>query len=108
MENEIEDEDLDVQTSRNRGTKDVTEIYYLVLALSFNEITTNNESLSTDQQQELIVLYCERWIGLLKSEFGIIYRQNMKKTGITEELLRLQAKQDSPKNMHRKAKELVS
>ena len=111
MDNEDEDDDLDVeqQASRNnRGTKDVTEIYYFVLALSLNEITTNNESLSTEQQHELIVLNCDRWIGLLKSEFGVIYRHHMQKNGITEEHVRSQAKQDNPKNMHRKAKEVVS
>ena len=111
MDNENEDDDLDVeqQASRNnRGTKDVTELYYFVLALSLNEITTSNESLSTEQQHELIVFYCDRWIGLLKSEFETIYRHHMKKNGITEEHLRSQAKQDNPKNMHRKAKEVVS
>lgn len=111
MDNEVEEDDLDVeqQTSRNnRGTKDVTELYYFVLALSLNEITTNNEALSTEQQHELIVLYCDRWIGLLKSEFGIIYRNHMKKNVITEDHLRTQAKQDSPRNMYRKAKEVVS
>ena len=88
MDNEVEDEDLDVeqQASRNnRGTKEITELYYFVLALSLNEITTNNESLSTEQQQELVVLYCDRWIGLLKSEFGTVYRRHMSKLGITEE-----------------------
>lgn len=111
MDNEVEDEDLDVeqQASRNnRGTKEITELYYFVLALSLNEVTTNNESLSTEQQQELVVLYCDRWIGLLKSEFGTVYRRHMSKLGITEEQMRSQAKQDNPKNMHRKAKEVVS
>ena len=53
MDNEVEDEDLDVeqQASRNnRGVKENTELYYFVLALFLNEITTNYESLSTKQR----------------------------------------------------------
>ena len=111
MDEEVEDDDLDVeqQSSRNnRGSKEVTELYYFVLALSLNEMSTNNESLSTEQQQELTVLNCDRWIGLLRSEFGNVYRMYVKKGGITEESIRAQAKQDTPKNMLRKAKEVAS
>ena len=111
MDEEVEDDDLDVerQSSRNnRGSKDVTELYYFVLALSLNEMSTNNESLSTEQQQELTVLNCDRWIDLLRSEFGNVYRTYVKKGGITEESIRAQAKQDTPENMLRKAKEVAS
>ena len=68
-----EDDDLEVGTAvsrNNRGTKGVTELYYFVLALSLNEITVNNESISMEQQYELMTLNTDRWIGLLKAEFG--------------------------------------
>jgi hypothetical protein len=105
-----EDEDVggvgQLVPRNNRGTKGVTELYYFVLALSLNEITVNNESLSSDQQFELMKLNCDRWIGLLKTEFGHIYRKFMGEGKVTEEQLRTQAQSDTPKNMHRKAKEV--
>ena len=105
-----EDDDLEVGQTvprNNRGTKGVTELYYFVLALSLNEITVNNESMSMEQQYEMMTLNCDRWIGLLKSEFGQIHRQFMSKGLVTEEQLRSQARSDTPKNMHRKAKEVA-
>lgn len=99
-----EDDDVEVGQSvsrHNRGTKGVTELYYFVLALSLNVITVNNESISSEQQFELITLNCDRWIGLLKTEFGQIYRKFMGEGKVTEELLRTQAQSDTPKNIHR-------
>jgi hypothetical protein len=62
-----EDDDVGVSQSvsrNNRGTKGVTEFYYFVLALSLNEITVNNESISSEQQYELMTQNCDRWIEL--------------------------------------------
>lgn len=106
-----EDDEVEVGQSapsvrNNRGTKGVTELYYFVLALSLNEITVNNESISSEQQFELMTLNCDRWIGLLKTEFGHIYRKFMGEGKVSEEQLRAQAQSDTPKNMHRKAKEV--
>jgi hypothetical protein len=104
-----EDDDVGVGQSvsrNNRGTKGVTELFYFVLALSLNEITVNNESISSEQQFELMTQNCDRWIGLLKTEFGQIYRKFMGEGKVTEEQLRTQTQSDTPKNMHRKAKEV--
>lgn len=104
-----DDDDVDVGqvvARNNRGTKGVTELYYFVLSLSLNEITVNNESITTEQQYELMALNCDRWIGLLKSEFGNIYRKYMGDGKVTEDQLRAQARSDTAKNMHRKAKEV--
>jgi hypothetical protein len=110
MSDTDEDDDGEVgqAVSRNNWeSKGVTELYYFVLALSLNELTAKNESMSSEQQFEMMALYCDRWIGLFKSEFGQIHRRFMSKGLVTEEQVRAQARSDKLKNMHRKAKEVA-
>jgi hypothetical protein len=83
IDEDDDDGEVGLAVSRNnRGSKGVTELHYFVLALSLSELPVNNKSMSPEQQFEMMALNCDRWIGLLKSEFGQIHRQFMSKGSV--------------------------
>ena len=49
---EVSDEDEDGGgSSKNRASKEVTELYYFVLAFSLNNVSTKCEGLSKEEQE---------------------------------------------------------
>ena len=106
---EVSDEDEDGGgSSKNRASKEVTELYYFVLALSLNNVSTKCEGLRKEEQESKMIEFSKEWVDLIRTDFGMISRKYMGKGGVIEDQLTAQITKDTGKRMLHKAKLLVS
>jgi hypothetical protein len=94
--------------SKNRVSKEITELYYFILVLALNQVTTKYDGLRAEEQAAKMVKLSLEWTDLLRSDFGMITKKLMGKGGVTEEQLRATINKDTGKNMLKKAKVVVS
>jgi hypothetical protein len=88
---------------KSRATKGVTEAYYFILSLAWNDIVTNGGKLSVRQQEESIKLKSCQWADTLHSEFPHVPL----KPEVTSSILNIEINMDSGNGMIRKAKEMI-
>lgn len=94
--------------SKNRTSKEITELYYFVLVLALNQVTTKYDGLRAKEKAAKMVELSLEWTDLIRSDFGMISKKLMGKGGVTEEQLRATINKDTGKNMLKKAKLVVS
>jgi phosphoribosyl-ATP pyrophosphohydrolase len=101
------DEEVD-GNSKNRVSKEITELYYFVLVLALNQVTTKYDGLRAEEQAAKMVKLSLEWVDLLRTDFGMITKKLMGKGGVTEDQIRATINKDTGKNMLKKAKIVVS
>jgi hypothetical protein len=93
----------DAHFRKSRSTKGVTEAYYFILSLAWNDIVTNGGKLSVRQQEESIKIKCRQWADALHREFPHVPL----KPEVTSSILNIEISMDSGNGMIRKAKEMI-
>ena len=93
----------DAHFRKSRSTKGVTEAYYFILSLAWNDIVTNGGKLTVRQQEESIKIKCRQWADALHREFP----QVPLKPEVTSSILNIEISMDSGNGMIRKAKEMI-
>lgn len=88
---------------KSRATKGVTEAYYFILSLAWNDIVTNGGKLNVKQQEESMKLKSCEWAESLHREFPHVPL----KPEVTSSILNIEINMDSGNGMIRKAKEMV-
>lgn len=88
---------------KSRATKGVTEAYYFILSLAWNDIVINGGKLSVKQQEESIKLKSSQWAEALHREFPHVPL----KPEVTASILNIEINMDSGNGMIRKAKEMI-
>ena len=93
-----------VMTERmNRGTRNVNEIYTVLLLLAWNDIVTNGGKMSTPQQEEVMKVKASDWIKVMFESYNHIPLKD-----VTKEILEAQITKDNGNAMIRKAKEAIT
>ena len=93
-----------VMTERiNRGTKNVNEIYTVLLLLAWNDIVKNGGKMSTPQQEEVMKVKASDWIKVMFESYNHIPLKD-----VTKEILEAQITKDNGNAMIRKAKEAIT
>ena len=103
----LEEDDEEEGSSKNRASNQITELYYFVLALALNQVTTSHDGLRANEQAAKMVELAIEWTDLIRSDFSTISRQYMGSRGVTEEQLKGQINKDNGKSMLKKAKAIV-
>ena len=88
--------------SKNRASREITELNYFVLVLVLNQVTTKYDGLRAEEQAAKIVKLSLEWTDLLRTDFGMINIKLMRKGGVTEKQLRATINKDTGKNMLKK------
>jgi hypothetical protein len=96
------DEEVD-GNFKNRVSKEITELYYFVLVLALNQVTTKYDDLRAEEQAAKMVKLSLEWVDLLRTDFGMITKKLMGKGGVTEDQIRATINKDTGKNMLKKA-----
>ena len=65
-------------SSKKRASKEITELYYFVLALSLNNVSTKCEGLRKEEQEFKMI---KESVDLLRTDFGMISRKCIGKSG---------------------------
>ena len=87
----------------NRGTKNVNEIYTVLLLLAWNDIVTNGGKMSTPQQEEVMKVKASDWIKVMFESYNHIPLKD-----VAKEILEAQITKDNGNAMIRKAKEAIT
>jgi hypothetical protein len=103
-----DDDDEEGASSKNRATKEVTELYYFILSLAYNNVATKCEGLKKEEQEAKMIEYSNEWVDLVRSDFGNVSRKFMGKNGVSEDQLKAQITKDTGRKMLTKAKLVVS
>jgi hypothetical protein len=93
----------DAPFRKSRSTKGVTEAYYFILSLAWNDIVTNGGKLSVKQQEDSIKAKSCQWADILHREFPHVPL----KPEVTSSILNIEISMDSGNGMIRKAKEMI-
>ena len=103
-----DDDDEGAGSSKNRASKEVTELYYFILALSLDSVSTKCDGLRKEEQESKMIEFATEWVDLIRCDFGMVSRKCMGKNGVTEDQLNAQIAKDTGKKMLHKAKLVVS
>ena len=87
----------------NRGTKNVNEIYTVLLLLAWNDIVTDGGKMSTPQQEEVMKVKASDWIKVMFESYNHIPLKD-----VTKEILEAQITKGYGNAMIRKAKEAIT
>ena len=72
----------------NRGTRNVNEIYTVLLLLAWNDIVTNGGKMSTPQQEEVMKVKASDWIKDMFESYNPL-------KDVTKEILEAQITKDN-------------